>query len=91
MSYTAHSSSYPHRLLLFSAWCGGCSRWHFRLLSQRRSGRWSEPWQDIDEHEWDHTPEMDEWGWSMLHELPPAVRELQRLFAEEEAGIRRLF
>lgn len=85
------TSNSEHRVAIFVSWCGDCVRWHFRLSLQQRSAPSSRQWQTIDASEWDHTPEMDEFGWRMGREIEAAVRDLQRLYAEADAGIRRLF
>lgn len=80
-----------HRLVTISSWCGDCSRWHFRQRLEQRSGPSSKQWQTVERQEWDHTPEMDDYGWTLGREFQVAVRDLQRLYVEHAAGIQRLF
>lgn len=80
-----------HRLVVTVFWCAGCSRWHFRQSLQQPSGPSSRRWSIVDAAEWDHTPEMDEWDWRMFVRCEGDARDLQRLYAELDSGVQRLF
>jgi len=82
---------FTHRLVVRVAWCGGCSKWHYRLSLQQPSGPSSRRWSIVEEREADHSPEADEMGFKMFPELEVAARDLQRLYAEVDAGVQRLF
>jgi len=90
MTYRHCLGTATHKLRLEAMWCGGCSRWHFRLQSVQPSEPWSRQWSIIDSEEWDHTLQMEELRWDMLPGLRERVRDLQRLFVELDAGIQRL-
>lgn len=80
-----------HDLVLRCRWCADCSKWHYKLSLRQPSAPSSRRWSVISETEWDHSPEMDEWGWSALAGVESQCRDLQRLYSELDAGVQRLF
>lgn len=79
-----------HRCVTITSWCDDCRKWHSRLSLQRRLGSSSRRWEVICSGEEDDSQE------SIEAHLATAVSrvvllELQRLYAEEQAGVSRLF
>lgn len=78
------------RLFIRVFWCADCVKWHCKLSWQQLSEPSSRRWQNIAEDEQTVDPQEREWGFAPLN-LWPALSELQRLYAEREDGVRRLF
>lgn len=79
-----------HRSVIITTWCDGCRKWHSKLSLQRSLGSSSRLWEPLTERAEDDSQESLEAGFRPLV-ARDVLLELQRLYVEEEAGIKRLF